>query len=48
MSPPGGIMGNIGISKVVTTSFSGSSSSRGSKKIALLKTSFFLGRTSSY
>jgi hypothetical protein len=48
MSPLGGIMDNNGIFRVVITSFSGSLSSRESKKIASLKITFFLNRTSSY
>jgi hypothetical protein len=48
MNPPGGVIGNIRISRVVTTFISGSPSFRGLKKIASLKITFFLGRTSSY
>jgi hypothetical protein len=48
INPPGGIINNIGISRVVIISFSGSLNSRESKKIVLLKITFFLGRISSY
>jgi hypothetical protein len=48
INPSGGIISNIRILRVVITFIFGSPSFRESKKIASLKITFFLGRTSSY
>jgi hypothetical protein len=48
MNPPGGVVGNIRILRVITTSIFNSPSFRGSKKIASLKITFFLDQIFSY